>query len=231
MDQVLHTPSWQGSYPHGPSCGSSAASWASLLSNDCRQIEAGTPVALLKHLQLPHQGGVMRYGARSIMVTAISLMFAASAMAQKLSNAETEFLQQAAQNGHAEVQSSKLAQAKTTDPRVKSFARQMVVDHSKTGDELKALAATRNLEVPDGPSMLQTAKMKVLGASDGVNFDRRYVSEMGVEAHEETVELFEKAARQARDGQVKSFIAKTLPTLKHHLVMARELNSQTQAAR
>jgi putative membrane protein len=172
----------------------------------------------------------MRHGSRFVTAAAISLLFATSAMAQKLSHAETEFLEQAAQNGHAEVESSKLAQTKATDPKVKSFARQMVTDHTKAGDELKALAATRNLEVPDGPSMLQKAKMQFLSASDGASFDRRYVSE-GVEAHEETVELFEKGALKARDKQVKAFIAKTLPTLKHHLVMARELQSQTQAAR
>jgi putative membrane protein len=73
--------------------------------------------------------------------------------------------------------------------------------------------------------------MQLLKASDGADFDRRNVAEMGVEAHQETVELFEKGARQAKDAQVKAFIANTLPTLKHHLVMARELQAQTQAAR
>lgn len=140
-----------------------------------------------------------------------------------LPRAETAFLKQAAQNGHAEVESSKLALQKAANPEVKRFAQQMVDDHTKANAELKALAAAKGVELPDGPSLMQTGKMKLLGTADGDNFDRRYAEAMGVEAHRDTIELFEKASADATDADVKAFAQKTLPTLKHHLMMAEQL--------
>lgn len=140
-----------------------------------------------------------------------------------LSRADRGFLEQAAQNGHAEVESSKLALTKAQNPEVKSFAQKMVEDHTKTGNELAALATSKGVEVPKEPSLMQKAKMKLLSTADGENFDRRYAKSMGVEAHEETLELFRKAASEAKDADVKAFASKTVPALEEHMKMARQL--------
>ena len=71
--------------------------------------------------------------------------------------------------------------------------------------------------------MTQKAKLKRLHTADGADFDRRYADSMGVKAHEDTVKLFQKASMGAADPEVKAFAAKTLPTLRHHLQMARDL--------
>ena len=153
------------------------------------------------------------------------------AFAAGLSAADSGFMKQAAQDGHAEVEASKLAQDKAHSEQVKSFARQMIDDHTKAGDELKALAASKGVDVPDGPSVRQQAQLKLLGSTDGVKFDKRYVDQSGVAAHEETVKLFKKGASEAKDADVKAFAAKTLPTLEHHLQMARQLHDALQAQR
>lgn len=46
---------------------------------------------------------------------------------------------------------------------------------------------------------------------------------MGLQAHRDTIELFEKGARDARDPEVKAFAQKTLPKLKQHLEMAQQV--------
>lgn len=152
-----------------------------------------------------------------------------AARASQLSRADRGFLEQAAQNGHAEVESSKLALEKAQDPQVKSFAQHMVQDHTKANGELASLASSKGLEVPKEPSLLQKAKMKLLEAADGEDFDRRYVETMGVEAHEDTIDLFRKGAKEARDQDVKAFASKTLPKLEEHLKMARDLKRMTDA--
>jgi putative membrane protein len=63
----------------------------------------------------------------------------------------------------------------------------------------------------------------MLSTADGSDFDRRYAESMGVDAHEDTIELFEKAAGSAEDADIKAFAQKTLPKLQQHLKMAREL--------
>ena len=146
----------------------------------------------------------------------------------KPASADVAFMKQAAENGHAEVESSRMALQKSPDPQVKRFAQTMVDDHQKAGAELKQLASSKGVEVPAEPSLIQRAKLKLLSASDGAEFSRNYMESMGVEAHKETIELFQKAATGAQDPDVKAFATKTLPTLKKHLSMAQELHGSLQ---
>lgn len=46
---------------------------------------------------------------------------------------------------------------------------------------------------------------------------------MGLAAHRDTIDLFRKAAKEARDPDVRAFAAKTLPALQGHLDMAHKL--------
>ncbi|UUX96035.1 DUF4142 domain-containing protein [Aquabacterium sp. J223] len=144
----------------------------------------------------------------------------------KLPRADAGFLKQAAQNSLAEVEASKLAQSKATSADVKAFASQMIDDHTKANAELMQLAQSKGLEVPKEPSVAQKAKMKLLEASDGDKFDRRYSEQIGVKAHEDTVKLFQKASQSAQDPQVKAWATKMLPSLQHHLQMAKDVNAK-----
>lgn len=149
----------------------------------------------------------------------------------KVSRADAAFLKQAAQNGHAEVEGSKLALSKGTHPQVKAFAQMMVDDHTKAGNALNALAASKGVDVPGDPSLAQKAKLKILSARDGAGFDHHYAESIGVAAHEDTIKLFKKAAAEADDADIKAFATKTLPTLEHHLQSARELEAATAKAK
>ena len=149
---------------------------------------------------------------------------AAAARKSQLSRADEGFISQAAQNGHAEVEASKMALEKASDPKVKEFAKHMVEDHTKANEELRSLASSKGVELPDGPSLLQKGKSKLmLSTADGEDFDRRYMDSMGITAHEDTIELFEKAVKEAEDAEVKAFAQKTLPKLQEHLKMAQEI--------
>jgi len=150
---------------------------------------------------------------------------AAGTKAAKLARPDEAFLKQAAQSGLAEVQGSKLAVDKAVNTQVKGFAQQMVDDHTKVNEELKALAARKGVEVPAEPSLAQKARLELLRSADGAAFDRRYADTLGVSAHEDAVRLFQKAATSASDADVKAFASKALPSLKHHLEMALEMKT------
>lgn len=168
---------------------------------------------------------------RSSAVLAAAWTLAATAWAAGLSSGDSDFLKQASQNGHAEVEASQLALTKAHSDQVKTFARQMVDDHTKAGQELEALATSKGLKVPSGPSTKQQAQIKLLQGAEGAKFDKRYADQAGVAAHEDTVKLFRKGASEAKDPDVKAFASKTLPTLEHHLEMARQLQGSVQAQR
>lgn len=154
----------------------------------------------------------------------------APAAAAKLSRSDANFIKDAAKAGMAEIEGSKLAAQKATDPKLKSYAQQLVDDHTKAAEELKTLAQAKGVELPKEPSMMQRGKLKALASADGAKFDQRYADSIGVKAHEDAVKLFQKAANSAKDADVKAYAAKTLPTLQQHLQMGREMHASADAA-
>jgi putative membrane protein len=149
-------------------------------------------------------------------------------LAADLSHGDKEIMEKAAQAGYTEIEASKLAQGKAVSADVKSFATVMITDHSKVGDELAQLAASKSVKVPTEPSLTQRAKIRLLSASTGASFNKHYADEIGVSAHKDTVALFEKEAADGKDSEVKAFAAKTLPGLNHHLEMARSLQASVK---
>lgn len=146
----------------------------------------------------------------------------------QLDRADRNFIENAAHNGHAEVEASRMALQKARSPQIKEFAQKMVADHTKANEELAALARARGVTPPTEPSLVQKGKQKLmLDMADGEDFDRRYAESMGIEAHQNTIELFEKASREVKDPELRAFAANKLPTLRHHLEMARQLPPNT----
>lgn len=135
----------------------------------------------------------------------------------------------AAQSNKLELQTSQLALEKATDPQVREFAQRMIDDHGKAGRELATLATSKGVELPEGPSLMQQAKLKLLEFADGGDFDRRYSESMST-AHNDTIELFQTAVNEATDPDVKAFAEKTLPTLREHLEMAKRLPGVAESA-
>lgn len=148
-----------------------------------------------------------------------------STMAQELDGDDKDFLENAAQSGHAEIEGSKLAQSKAMSAEVKAFAEQMIADHTRVSEELTALAKSKGYTPPTEPSVVQRTKLKALSAMDD-GFDESYADQIGVSAHEDAIELFKEAAEDAEDPDIKAFAAKTVPELEKHLKMARDLKSK-----
>lgn len=149
----------------------------------------------------------------------------AGANSGKLSPFDGAFLEQAAQNGHAEIDGAKAALEKASDSRVKSFAQSLVDDHTKSHAELAALAASKGVDLPKAPSIGQKTKAKILSFRDGNGYDKHFIESVGIKAHESTIKLFKRAVAEATDPDVKAFATKTLPTLEAHLKQAHDLHA------
>lgn len=136
--------------------------------------------------------------------------------------ASSAFLVDAVNGGMTEVQLGEMAQQKAVNEKVKAFAGMMVHDHSNVNDQVKALAAQRNVTLP---SMIGESKQKDvsgLAKKSGNDFDKAYMTEM-VKAHESTIDMYEKADGKVNDTEVKTFIANTLPKVRAHLDSAKAI--------
>lgn len=146
-----------------------------------------------------------------------------------LTRTDRKFIQKAAESGMFEVQAAQLASAKATDPQVKSFASMLVDHHTNANNELVQLANARKVELPAAPPRALRRDVEKLGKKSGQDFDREFVREVGVKAHEKDIKLFEKARKDVKDPQLKAFVEKTLPVLQQHLADAAKLPQSGKA--
>lgn len=148
-----------------------------------------------------------------------------------LTPAEETFVVKAASGGLYEVEVSKLAADKATAEPVKKFASMLVDHHSAANAELKALAESRQVKLPDEVPDDKQAKIDKLEKASGDEFDKQYVQTVGIEDHKTDIALFEKASKDAKDPELKAWIDKTLPTLREHLAAAQKLPAAKVASK
>jgi putative membrane protein len=146
-----------------------------------------------------------------------------SASRGKLGWMERRFVTKAADSGTTEINLAKLAAERATNSEVKSFAQKLVDDHTKVGEELKTLAGQKNVKLDDDDLGSDRAH-KRLSKKSGAEFDQEFVEHM-VDMHEADVKMFEKAAEDAKDPELKSFAAKHVDHLRQHLQQAQSLRS------
>jgi putative membrane protein len=129
------------------------------------------------------------------------------------------FLEKAAKGGMKEVAVSQVVAGRLANPQVRDFANHMVTEHTAVNNEVMALAAQKGVVLPDMTKKDQ--KLEEKWSDKSGDLEKKYVKEM-IEDHEETIKLFEKAAK-SDDADVAAFAQKTLPALMHHLTMAKDL--------
>jgi putative membrane protein len=134
-----------------------------------------------------------------------------------LNDKDKDFMQTAAKDGMTEVEMGKMGQKQAKNAEVKKFATRMVNDHSKANAQLKALAKKKGVTLD--------AEAPKMDKMDEANFDKEYMDHM-VKEHEKDVAAFEEEAKDGSDPDVKAWANKTLPTLKKHLELAKQIQSK-----
>jgi putative membrane protein len=141
--------------------------------------------------------------------------------------ADTHFAMTAAEGGILEVALGRLALQQASNAEVQEFASRMVTDHSRANMELKAIAESKDLALPseEGVKAKHQGMIAKLEKLEGAAFDRAYMADM-VKDHDKDVALFEKEASSGRDAALQEFAQKTLPILREHQKMAKQVNAK-----
>jgi putative membrane protein len=135
---------------------------------------------------------------------------------------ERQFLKEAAAASRFESEASRLALAKSNNPAVRSFAATLINHHAAAGTALQHMLHGRGM----APPMLANDQRKTLNRLaklGGAKFDREYVEEVGLKYQQDDLQGYEKAALATRDPTLKSWLARTLPTLRYHLATAQRI--------
>ena len=131
------------------------------------------------------------------------------------------FMMRTAQLQMLEITSSQAAREKSSNEEVRRFARATIDVHRRTNEDLKMIAASKNVALPTAVNSKQQSMIDVLNRSAmETEFDREYMK-IQIKAHKDAVKLFQKQANDtdAEDADTKAFAAKHLPILQSHLTM------------
>jgi len=137
-----------------------------------------------------------------------------------IDNDDSRFMTEAASGGMMEVKAGQIAVQRGASKDVTAFGQQMIDDHSKANAELKDLATRKNVVLPDSMSNDDMKNIDKLNKASDKDFDKTYINMM-VDDHKKDVAAFQKVVDNPKDADVKSWAANTLPTLQHHLEMAK----------
>jgi putative membrane protein len=173
---------------------------------------------------------------RSLAILALSAAFlSSSALAQSVGEKTgvnstlgiapktADFIMEAAMSDMLEIESSKLAQQKGNATE-KTFAGQMIADHTKTSTELKSMVSgDMKTAIPTALDDASQKKLDKLRDAKPENFASEF-DPMQVSAHKDAVSLFERYAKGGEDSKLKDWAGKTLPALQHHLEMAQDMD-------
>jgi putative membrane protein len=170
----------------------------------------------------------------SLTIAAAGLLISTSAVAQSvgektgvnstlgISPTTADFVKEAAMSDMIEIAAAKLGQERGY-AQEKTFATQMVTDHTKTSEELKSMAPSdAKTGIPAALDSSSQSKIDKLKDAKPDDFSSDFDS-MQVSAHKDAVSLFERYANGGEDPKLKDWAGKTLPTLQHHLEMAQSL--------
>ena len=134
-----------------------------------------------------------------------------------------DFIKEAAMSDMLEIEAAKIAQQKGNATE-KTFAGQMITDHTKTSSELKGMVSgDMKAAIPTALDDSSQKKLDKLKDTKPGDFAAEY-DPMQVSAHKDATSLFERYAKGGDDPKLKDWAAKTLPALQHHLEMAQEMN-------
>ena len=132
----------------------------------------------------------------------------------KASEKDAQFMVDVVASNHAEIEMARLAQKQSTEPGIKKVAADLEKSHQQLLAELQQLAADKAISVP--AEMTEEAKKDITKMADDKNFSKSWCKEM-ISKHEKTIEKLEKAEQDTNDGEIRNWIAKSLPVIRMHL--------------
>jgi predicted outer membrane protein len=167
--------------------------------------------------------GMAGHSAASPSMGASGAGQSAAGTGAKLNASDEKILKDMAMADMAEVEGGKMAQGKSQNGDVKSFAQQMIDDHTSNLNDVKALAQARGVTLPTEPDAKHKAMAAKLEKMSGDAFDKAYMKQAGVQDHKAVHAKLMAAAKKAKDPELKALVEKTAPVVAQHLKSAEQM--------
>ena len=139
---------------------------------------------------------------------------------------DAEFVRRAIVANRFEIEEAQLALAQGSDPRLKEFARTMVMDHGVALKDLETAARMAGVTVPDRKvDEAHQAKINAISRKKGADFDQQYRADQR-QAHDEAIALLVAYRQSGGSEQLSAWAIKMLPVMRKHREAIGALNAR-----
>jgi predicted outer membrane protein len=170
-------------------------------------------------------GSSSSQGASGAGAAATGGAAAGAASGGSMSKSDQKMLADMAQANMAEIEGGKLAQSKSQNDQIKSFAQQMIDDHTKALTDVQQVAQQKGVTLPSEPDAKHKAMAAKLEKMSGSAFDKAYMAQAGVADHKKVHSMLMQDQKRAKDPDVKALAEKMTPVVEQHLKAAQQLAS------
>lgn len=133
---------------------------------------------------------------------------------------DQSFVQQAIGSDIFEIKSSELALQRSRNPRTREFAQRMINDHTRSSEQLRAIAQANNILLPTGMGPEQERAFVAISNTRRI-FDNEYFRQQAF-AHQTAIRVYETEVNGGYNPQLRQFAQQTLPMLQEHLQLAEQ---------
>jgi putative membrane protein len=138
---------------------------------------------------------------------------------------DADFVRRAAIANRFEIEEAQLALAQGSDPRLKEFARTMVMDHGAALKDLEAAARMAGVTVPDRKfDETHQARINAISRKKGADFDQQYRADQR-QAHDDAIALLVAYQGSGKSEQLRAWAIKALPVVRKHREAIGALNA------
>ena len=133
----------------------------------------------------------------------------------QLSAKDKAFISEAAEGGLKEMQFSKLALDKSKSDTVKTYAQQMITDHTQLNNDMQPFAQQAGVTPPTQLNAKDQAEYDQLSKLNGTRFDQMYIRSMQKDHHKDLRE-FKMEAAVASDPSFKTTVENGQKVIQQH---------------
>ncbi|WP_291115709.1 DUF4142 domain-containing protein [Flavobacterium sp. UBA6135] len=127
-----------------------------------------------------------------------------------------KFLMDAAEMQLEDISLGKLAQQQGNSQHIKELGKLMEDEHNRAYQELTTLSRSKSVAIPTSITEDSKKNYDELAGKTGNDFGKTY-SQMMVDHHKDAISLFEKAANDSEDGDIRTWASSKLITFIKHL--------------
>jgi putative membrane protein len=157
---------------------------------------------------------------------ALAMVIGGHAAAQTpIPPASADFAMSATQSDQYEILAAHVALTQSQNPHIRTFAQQMIDDHTRDADSVREAATAAGLTPPlPGMTSDQALLLAALQSLRGADFDRAYINQQ-ILAHAQALAVEQSYASAGTDTHLRKVAETTVPVIQHHQQMAEQIRA------